>query len=76
MDHQFAIINLLEVLKLKNLILDAEEENLHLKNNQQKLLYPFFFFFLFLTFQDRLANQKKNSTKLAFPILWTNQNCP
>ena len=50
MDHQFAIINLLEVLKLKNLILDAEEENLHLKNNQQKLLYPFFFFFSFFNF--------------------------
>ena len=47
MDHQFAIINLLEVLKLKNLILDAEEENLLLKNNQQKLFYPFFSFFNF-----------------------------
>ena len=54
MDHQFAIINLLEVLKLKILILDAEEEKLHLKNNQQKVTLPFFlfsFFFFFLLFR-------------------------
>ena len=50
MDHQFAIINLLEVLKLKILILDAEEEKLHLKNNQQKVTLPSLLFFSFFFF--------------------------
>lgn len=45
MDHQSAIIDLLEVLKLKNLILYAKEEKLNLKKkNQQKVTFLFFFF--------------------------------
>ena len=59
---------------LRNLIelfipfLHAEEEKLHLENNQQKVTSPFF------TCHDRLAKPNKNSTEISLKSIFIDQS--
>nr|UYI30534.1 RNA polymerase alpha subunit [Lithocarpus fenestratus] len=48
--------------------LHAEEEKLHLENNQQKVTLPFF------TCHDRLAKLNKNSTEIALKSIFIDQS--
>nr|YP_010487066.1 RNA polymerase alpha subunit [Astilbe rivularis]UWI70848.1 RNA polymerase alpha subunit [Astilbe rivularis] len=48
--------------------LHAEEENLHLEDNQHKVTLPLF------TFHDRLAKPKKNKKKIAFKYIFIDQS--
>nr|YP_010333953.1 RNA polymerase alpha subunit [Malus baccata var. xiaojinensis]UNH87633.1 RNA polymerase alpha subunit [Malus baccata var. xiaojinensis]UNH88644.1 RNA polymerase alpha subunit [Malus baccata var. xiaojinensis]UNH89917.1 RNA polymerase alpha subunit [Malus baccata var. xiaojinensis] len=47
--------------------LHAEEENLHLENNQHKVTLPLF------TYHDRLAKQRKNKNEIALKYIFIDQ---
>lgn len=47
--------------------LHAEEENLHLENNQHKVTLPLF------TYHDRLAKQRKNKKEIALKYIFIDQ---
>nr|YP_009718143.1 RNA polymerase alpha subunit [Hesperomeles pernettyoides]QGM83988.1 RNA polymerase alpha subunit [Hesperomeles pernettyoides] len=48
--------------------LHAEEENLHLENNQHKVTLPLF------TYHDRLAKQRKNKKEIALKYIFIDQS--
>nr|YP_009717464.1 RNA polymerase alpha subunit [Gillenia stipulata]ARD01870.1 RNA polymerase alpha subunit [Gillenia stipulata]QGM83139.1 RNA polymerase alpha subunit [Gillenia stipulata]UNH86875.1 RNA polymerase alpha subunit [Gillenia stipulata] len=48
--------------------LHAEEENLHLENNQHKVSLPLF------TYHDRLAKQRKNKKEIALKYIFIDQS--